>query len=160
MIANRARREPRSNPADDRFIDDFAQAYGRYGLSLTWGRIFGLALMSEQALTLDEIAERLRISKSGASVAARELVRAGVLRRLATQGSRRIAYEATDDMEPLFLAMVMRIRDTLVVVEKGEALLSSGRAKKRMREMKELHEFWLRAGDEIIDRWRRRKPRK
>jgi hypothetical protein len=72
-----------------RFIDDFGRLYARYGLSLTFGRVFGLLLISDDPLSLDAIARALAVSKTGAHVAARELQTAGVARRIGVPGSRR-----------------------------------------------------------------------
>jgi predicted transcriptional regulator len=159
MIATRESRTVKVSAAQQRFIDELAHMYARYGVSLTFGRLFGLLLVSERPLGLDDITELLNISKSGASVAARELERAGVVRRLATPGSRRIVYEATDDMEPMFTAQFARIHDALGVVARGESILPPGRAKRRMREVKDLHEFWLYETNAILERWRRRRQR-
>lgn len=158
MINARQGRKSPLSAAEATFIDDLAQVYERYGLSLTFGRLLGLLLLSDDPLSLDDIAERLQISKSGASVAARELQRAGVLRRVTTPGSRRLVYEATDDMEPLFLGILARIRDSLAVIVRADSVLAPGRARRRLHEMKQLHEFWLREGSGIIDRWHQRRP--
>jgi DNA-binding transcriptional regulator GbsR (MarR family) len=136
-----------------RFIDDLAQTYARYGVSLTFGRLMGLLLVSEMPLSLDEIAAQLGISKSGASVTARELERAGVIRRLATPGSRRIVYEATDDMEPMFGAQIARIRDAMGVFKRAVPHVMEGRSGKRMRRVLELHEFWIEETKSIWERW-------
>ena len=138
------------------FVEGFGHLYARYGVSITFGRLFGLLLVSDGPVSLDEIAEILRISKSGASVAARELQRAGVIRRHGTPGSRRILYEAVDDMEPVFTATFTRVRDSLNLLEREEPALAAGRGKKRVRQMRELHEFWLEESEGIMDRWRRR----
>ena len=140
--------------------EDIGHLYGKYGLALSIGRVFGLLLASEGPLSLDEIAETLGISKSGASVAARDLERVGVVRRLGTPGSKRVLYEATDEMESTFTGTFARVRDSLSAMQRAESLLRPGRAKRRMKEMVEVHEFWLRESSGIIERWRRRRPGK
>ena len=142
-----------------RFVEDFGQLFARYGLGPSFGRVFGLLLMSDEPLSLDEIAESLGISKSGTSVAARELERAGVARRLSTPGSRRALYEASDEFESIFHSQFGRVREQLGSLERADGLLPRGRAKTRMRRLKELHEFWLSESEAIIDRWRRRSER-
>lgn len=145
--------------AQRRFIDDFGQMYARYGLALSFGRVFGLLLVSDEPISLDDIAATLGISKTGASVTTRELERAGVARRLGTRGSRRILYEATDDMDPIFAAMFARIRDSLATLQRAAPTLAEGRAKQRLRSMMALHEFWLRESASIMERWRSRRER-
>lgn len=143
--------------ARQRFIEDFGQLLARFGVTLTLGRLFALLLISEDPLGLDDLASQLRVSKSGISVAARELERLGLVRRIGTPGSRRVLYEAHDHFEPLFEATFARIRQQLTGLKQAERLALRGRAKERLREMKELHEFWLREGDGVNARWRRRR---
>jgi DNA-binding transcriptional regulator GbsR (MarR family) len=99
------------------------------------------------------------MSKSGASVAARDLERVGVVQRHGTPGSRRVLYEATDSMESTFAGTFARVQDSLHAMHRAEARLLAGRAKRRMREMVEVHEFWLRESSGIIERWRRRRQK-
>jgi DNA-binding transcriptional regulator GbsR (MarR family) len=140
--------------------EDIGRAYAKYGLTLSVGRVFGLLLASNEPLSLDEIAETLGISKSGASVAARDLERIAVVHRLATPGSKRVLYQATDEMAATFDGTIARVRDSLGVMSRAEARLGPGKAKRRMREMVEVHDFWLREMDGIKERWgRRRKSR-
>src|SRR6202023_1662651 len=114
------------------FIEGFGHLYARYGVSITFGRLFGLLLVSNGPLSLDDIADILGISKSGASAAARELERAGVIKRHGTPGSRRIVYDAVDDMEPVFAATFTRVRDSLALLKREEPTLADGRGKKRV----------------------------
>ncbi|HKF75844.1 MAG TPA: transcriptional regulator [Candidatus Dormibacteraeota bacterium] len=137
-----------------RFVDELGQLYARYGLALSFGRVFGLLLVSDEPVSLDEIAVKLSMSKTSASVTARELERAGVARRLGMAGTRRILYEAGDEMDPVLSAMFARIRASLDILRRAEPALASGRAQERLRTMKELHEFWLREADGIMERWR------
>jgi DNA-binding MarR family transcriptional regulator len=139
-----------------RFVDDLSQLFGRYGLALTVGRVLGLLLLSDDPLGLDDIAERLGVSKTGASVATRDLERVGVVRRLGTPGSRRVLYEMTDDVEPILAAQFVRVRHQLAQFQRADALLAPGPAKERLRELIALHEFWLGESEQIMDRWRAR----
>lgn len=137
--------------------NDIGHLYARYGLALTIGRVFGLLLASDQPLSLDEIAAHLGVSKSGASVAARDLERVGVVHRMGTQGSRRVLYEATETMESTFTATFARVRDSLNVMKRTQSALPPGKARQRMNQMVEVHEFWLKESDGIVERWRRRR---
>src|SRR5436305_1865052 len=94
------------------FCDDFGRLYARHGLSIGFGRVFGLLLISDEPVGLDDIAGALGVSRTGAHVAARELETAGVARRLAVPGRRRIFYEANDDMDPIFAGQLSRTRQS------------------------------------------------
>ena len=148
-----------SVPADTRgrFVDELGQLYARYGMSLTFGRTFGLLLITDDPLSLEQIAAQLGASKTGVSVATRELERLGLARRLGARGSKRVLYEASETMEPLFEAQFARIRESLAVLIRGAAILAPGRAKTRVSEMRELHEFWLHEAGGIMARWRQRR---
>jgi DNA-binding transcriptional ArsR family regulator len=142
-----------------RFMDDLGHLYARFGLSVTFGRAFALLLLSDRPISLEDLAAQLEVSKSAVSVAARELERVGIARRLTSPGSRRVLYEANDDMVPLFQAQFARIRLSLPVFQAGEPLASRGRARQRLRDMVELHEFWLIEAEGIVERWRKRERR-
>ena len=152
------KRAARSNEARIEVADSVGRTYAKYGLPLSIGRVFGLLLASDEPMSLDEIAETLGISKSGASVAARDLERVGGVHRLGATGSKRVFYEATDRMETTFDATFVRIRDALETMKRAEAMLGPGKAGRRMKEMVEVHEFWLRELDGIKERWSRRRP--
>jgi predicted transcriptional regulator len=142
--------------AQRRVVEDFGQLFARYGLTLTFGRVFGLLLISDRPLSLDDIATQLGVSKSGTSVAARDLERLGIARRLGTLGSRRALYEASDNLEPIFEAQFARVRQQLSYLQRTDALLPPGRAKARLRTMMDLHLFWLSESEGIMSRWRQR----
>ncbi len=138
------------------FIEDFGQLFARYGLAPIFGRVFGLLLMSDQPLSLDDIAGQLRISKSGVSVATRDLERLGVARRSGSPGSRRVLYEAADNMEPIFEAQFTRIRQSLAIIQRVSGVLTGERAARRLDRMRELHQFWLEESQGILEHWRAR----
>ncbi len=142
-----------------RFMDDLGHLYAHYGLSVTFGRAFALLLLREDPVSLDDMAAELEVRKSAISVAARDLERAGVARRLTSPGSRRVRYEANDDMVPIFQAQFARVRQSLPVLQGADELATGSKARQRMRDMVELHEFWLAEAQGIVDRWRKRTRR-
>src|SRR5437867_608507 len=143
--------------AQRRFVDDFGQCFARSGLTLTFGRVFGLLLMSDDPLSLDDLAGQLGVSKSGISVATRDLERLGLAHRLGTPGSRRVRYEANDDCEPLFEAQFARVRQQFSTLRRADGLLAPGAAKRRLHELLALHDFWLQESTGILARWRQRR---
>jgi DNA-binding transcriptional ArsR family regulator len=159
MRASAARVNRADALADDQFsfLNDFGQLFARYGASFTLGRVFALLLISDEPISLDDLAEQLQVSKSAVSVATRDLERVGIARRLSRPGSRRVLYEAGDDMLPIFEAQFTRIHQSLAILHAADAWVSRGRASRRLREMEALHEFWLAESQGIIERWRRRR---
>ena len=79
------------------------------------------------------------------------------MHRLGTPGSKRVLYEATDEMESTFTGTFARVRDSLNAMKRAQSHLGPGKARRRMKEMVEVHEFWLRESTGILDRWRRRR---
>jgi hypothetical protein len=142
--------------ARHRFVDSIGVFLARYGVAPTIGRVFALLLISDTPLSLDDIAAWLPTSKSGTSVAARDLEGLGLVRRHLTRGSRRILYEAADDMMPIFEAQFARIRQQRRLFLQGEGLVRTGRARERLRSMLALHDFWLAESAGIVERWSQR----
>jgi DNA-binding transcriptional regulator GbsR (MarR family) len=139
-----------------RFVNSVGLLFARYGVTTTFGRVFALLLTSDDPLGIDDMAAWLGTSKSGTSVAARELERLGLVHRHLTPGSRRILYEASDDMVPMFEAQFARIRQQRALIQQGEQVVSaSGLASQRLRTMVALHDFWLAESAAIVERWRR-----
>lgn len=89
--------------ARDRFIEQMGLISQADGAPRIAGRIFGLLLVEGRPMTLQEIAERLRISKASASTNARLLAGRDILRRTAQPGDRQDFYELTSDKEYRFL---------------------------------------------------------
>jgi DNA-binding transcriptional regulator GbsR (MarR family) len=77
-------------------MDEVASLMAPWGWSRHVARIFAYLLIREQPATLDEISEHLGISKSIASVAARELEQYGNARRHSQPGTKQILYSAPD----------------------------------------------------------------
>jgi DNA-binding transcriptional regulator GbsR (MarR family) len=137
-----------------RFVDAIGEFFSRYGATATIGRVFALLLTSDAPLSLDDIAAWLGVSKSGASVATRDLERLALVRRQLTRGSRRVRYEACEDMSPSFEARFAQVRQLRDLLAQGEALVTSGQARKRLDAVLALHDFWLAESAGIMERWR------
>ena len=136
------------------FVDGIGQFFSRYGATATIGRVFALLLISDDPLSLDDITAWLGVSKSGASVATRDLERIGLVRRQLTRGSRRVLYEACDDMSSTFEARFAQVRLLRDLLSQGESLVSSAHAQQRLAAVIALHDFWLAESAGIIQRWR------
>ncbi len=91
----------RTQPADRLrldFIQDFGEAYQQFGLPRLMGRIVGLLLQEEGPLSLDDIAQRLQVSKGPVSQVIRRLSDRGLVVQAWVPGDRRHFYRATDDI--------------------------------------------------------------
>jgi len=79
-------------------IEDFGNGYVKFGHSELMGRIVGLLLCSEEAMTVDDISERLEVSKSPVNQIARRLEELNLIRRVWVKGDRRHFYQIADDV--------------------------------------------------------------
>lgn len=70
----------------------------RFGLPRTLGQIYGLLFFSERPLSLDEISERLGVSKASVSIGTRQLAGWGVIRSVWVPGNRRDHFEVEADI--------------------------------------------------------------
>ena len=87
--------------ARDNFIEGAGHLASTVGLSRVIGQLYAILFLSNEPLCLDDMAERLKISKGNASVNIRELEKLGVVRKIWVKGSRRDFYEAELDLEKL-----------------------------------------------------------
>ena len=84
-----------SNHARDketRFVERTGLIAEREGFSRIAGRIFGLLLLSPVELSLEEIAERLSVSRASVSTEARRLQDHGIVERTSRSGDRKDYY--------------------------------------------------------------------
>src|SRR5215216_906557 len=79
-----------------RFIERFGVLWEEDGLPRIAGRIFALALITEDSLSLDEIANRLAVSKASVSNDTRLLERMGFIERVSRPGDRKDYYQSTE----------------------------------------------------------------
>jgi DNA-binding transcriptional regulator GbsR (MarR family) len=105
----------------ERFIERAGMLWEEDGLPRIAGRIFALSLLSEDALSLDEIAGALGVSKASVSTDTRLLERMGFLERITKPGDRKDYYQSTE--RSFERAIAERIRR----MHQLEELIDSGR---------------------------------
>lgn len=89
----------------DRFIDSWGAMGAFWGVNSSVARVHALLIVSDRAWCLDDIAERLQISKGNASMCLKELRTWKVVRRESRPGERREFYSS----EPNSWAMLFNI---------------------------------------------------
>lgn len=80
------------------FIDTSGEMAERYGLTRVGGLLEGLLLLAREPLSLDEMAERLEVSKASVSTNIRLLERWKAVRRVFNRGDRKNYYELRGDL--------------------------------------------------------------
>jgi DNA-binding transcriptional regulator GbsR (MarR family) len=136
-----------------RCVDEFTEAFARYGMTLTVGRVFGVLLVSDEPLGLDDIARELSLSKSAASRTVRDLEHIGIVRRLSTPGSRRVLFTVDDAADRLLDSTTARIKEFRDLFQSTSERLGGTPAARRLETMTELYDFMATEIDKIRADW-------
>lgn len=145
---------------DSAALSDFVESWGSmgalWGINRSMARIHALLLATKEPLGLEEVAERLDMSRGNASMCLKDLRHWGVVRRVNLTGERRDFYIAEDDI----WSMLFRIASERKKREFDPALSalrkvmdSTGKDDELLRErLGELEEI-LRAMDRLLQRF-------
>ena len=100
MLNERNTTKPRAKTrdAEDRFIEQMGLIMAADGLPRIGGRLLALLLITEDEVSLDDIARRLRVSKPSVSTNARLLEQRGVIEKVSRTADRRDYYRVADDV--------------------------------------------------------------
>lgn len=93
----------------DRFVDSWGSMGSLWGVNASVARVHGLLIATETPWCLDDIAQRLGISKSNVSTSLKELRTWGVIRKTFLAGDRREFYVCEPDVWKM-LFCIMRER--------------------------------------------------
>ena len=143
------------------FLDEAARPLELTGLNRTSGRMFGLLLLADRALSLDEIAETLGVSKPMVSTSARFYERLGIFQRTRRHGDRKHYYEIlpgafTRDARTwteMMGAFVTLADSGLDLVDENNDV-----ARDRLREMRAFYAHLSEAVEQALAEWSRRAP--
>ena len=91
----------RLNPLETEIIDLFVQLSRLLGQPRSLAEIYGLLFISARPLAMDDLIERLRLSKGSASQGLKFLRNAGAVRTVYVAGDRRAHYEAVAELRNL-----------------------------------------------------------
>jgi len=138
------------------------------GVSRVIGQLYAILFLSDKPLCLNDMVERLKISKGNASLNIRELEKLGVVKKVWVKGDRKDFYEAELDFEKIMKGALieavksrMKIaRDTMVetenLLEDARPNLDEKEKKtqelylKRVQSAKEIYRFAERMLDNIF----------
>jgi DNA-binding transcriptional regulator GbsR (MarR family) len=136
------------SPARPDTTQQFIEAWGAmgslWGINRSVARVHALLMASEEPISLDEIAERLRISKGNASMSLRELRTFGVVRPVEVPGDRRDFYVTEPDVWTMFFRILKerKRREFDPAVEAIQKLVdapgASGAVRGRLEQMADL----------------------
>lgn len=89
--------------AQDVLLSKVNQMCGKFGLNNIMAQLYAILYLSNKSLCLDDMVDRLKISKGSASVNIRALERYGVVRQVWVKGSRKDYYEAEADISKVIV---------------------------------------------------------
>jgi DNA-binding transcriptional regulator GbsR (MarR family) len=92
----------RLQDVEDQFVDLWRTMSSLWGISPTMAQIHGLLYITGAALAMDDIMERLGISRGNVSMNLSKLVEWGLVRRVHKRGDRRDYYESLPDVWEMF----------------------------------------------------------
>ena len=100
MLNERNTPKPRAKTrdAEDRFIEQMGLIMAADGLPRIGGRLLALLLITEDEVSLDDLARRLRVSKPSVSTNARLLEQRGVIEKISRTADRRDYYRIPRDL--------------------------------------------------------------
>src|SRR5437868_11940250 len=102
MKVTKAALSQRLQEVEDQFVDLWRTMSSLWGISPTMAQIHGLLYISGAALSMDDIMDRLGISRGNVSMNLSKLVEWGLVRRVHKRGDRRDYYESLRDVWEMF----------------------------------------------------------
>ena len=111
--------------AQDVFLEKINQICREFGLNNVMAQLYAILYLCGKPLSLNDMMERLKISKGSVSVNIRALERYGVARRVWVKGTRKDYYEAEADISKVILDRIqsmaskrlLEVRDMLASTE-------------------------------------------
>ena len=146
--------------AVEEFVERMAVTLEGHGLPRIAGRLFAFLLVNGEAVSLDELAEELQVSKASVSTNARLLEQLMILERSSSPGDRRDYYRmAPDAWEGMLRRAEHKWNSMRVLLTAGAASLPDEmeEARARLIEAEQFHLLMLDTVEGMLERWARRK---
>jgi DNA-binding transcriptional regulator GbsR (MarR family) len=116
--------------AQNKFIESIGKLAESFGLNKSIAQLYAMLYLSDKPLSLDEIADRLGVSKGNISINIRELANWGAVRNIWVKGSRKDYYEADADVKKVFVnklkaSAAKRIGEVSSMIDEFKAIVAS-----------------------------------
>lgn len=142
-------------------VEDFIEQMGLLtqveGGPRIGGRILGLSVVENRAMSLSEMAERLQVSKASVSTNARQLAQAGLLRLTTRAGSREDLYQLPrDPYRELVRSMTRSLTEKAAAIAEIAERFPDEQAdiRARVRHLAEFH----RSAAAVLGEWYEKLP--
>lgn len=137
-------------------VDRMGLRFEADGFSRIAGRVLGHLMITTGALSLDELADALRVSRTSANTNCRMLERLGVIERVTHPADRRDYYRARDDLHERLLGLrqdhLREMRDLLRDAEVSPEV-EDERAKQRLHRFASFFGYMLEAVEQAGAAW-------
>jgi len=146
-------------PAVADFVERMGLAYEHMGMARTAGRLFGLLMIADEPLALDELARVLQVSKASVSTNVRVIQRFGLVERITRPGDRRDFYRVLPGaLEKAVARRVAATHEFIDLAETGiEAVGEAHPAgRERLIEMRDYYRFMAEGLEELTRQWKER----
>jgi DNA-binding transcriptional regulator GbsR (MarR family) len=155
MKINKTELSRRLNEVEEEFVGLWRTMSSLWGISPTMAEIHGLLYITGAALSMDDIMDRLEISRGNVSMNLSKLVEWGLVRRVHKRGDRRDYYESLGDVWEIFtlvaaqrkrreidpiLSTLRRCREGLSPESLGDEA-DDPAARERLRRVDDLYSF-------------------
>lgn len=142
--------------AQDQFILEWGRMASSWGINRTMAQIHALLLATGEAYSVDEIIERLHISRGNASMNLRDLMDWGIIHRFRKPGDRKDIYQSSGDMWQVFSKVVKErkrreLDPTVMALRECQALIPKNAPREDAQEFKRRIETLLEIFG-VIDR--------
>ncbi len=135
MAHNRSLDETQLLKAQDLFIGRWGEMGQTWGINRTMAEIHALLYIAVEPLCMDQVMQRLNISRGNASMSLRALCDWGVIRKVSRPGRRRQFYESLPDVWELFSIIISERKrremdPALETIRQCRAMLSGAKGQK------------------------------
>ncbi len=116
--------------AEGKLIENIGKLCDSFGLNRFIAQLYAVLYLSDKPLSLDDMADKLKVSKGNVSINIRELENWGAVRSVWVRGSRKDYYEANMDVKGVILKKVKvgiqkRIGETSDMIDGFKEMIKS-----------------------------------
>jgi HTH-type transcriptional regulator, glycine betaine synthesis regulator len=153
---------PGLRAAQDRFIQEWGRMSSSWGINRTMAQIHALLVLSADPYTVEELIERLHISRGNASMNLRDLLDWGIIERDRMPGDRKDIYGAGGDVLHMFARVIRErkrreidptvhaIRECLNMVPEDDTSDDAVLLRTRLTDLLDVFELFDRVFDEVF----------
>lgn len=149
--------------AQDQFVIEWGRMSSSWGINRTMAQIHALLLVTGSPHTVDDLIERLHISRGNASMTLRDLMDWGVIQRFRKPGDRKDIYQADSDIVHMFARVVRErkrreidptlaaIRECLAMIPESDTSEEAETLRQRLKSLLEIFGIIDRVYEQVFE---------